>query len=606
MSKQLPLWGGHRMEKEGARKGDGDGRIAVFAVLLFYIALVWFVPPVYALNDDVQIASILSGTYSGTPDMHTVYMRAPLSFVLSSLYRIIPSVSWLGVLQIGCVALCSAVLFMQWVRNQRLGILTAAGVFVFFMLGKTLLPHYTCTAAVAGGTGLYLLLSGYPLLSVVFFLLCDQIRSQVFMMLGPFILLAFTAMLPEARKKDRQAGQRKESGKLAIAAMSLLLGYGILFLVHGAAYSAPEWKEYLALNEARTQLYDYTGVWESEEAREYYRNEPIGLSETAYPLYRHYDLLPDEEADTGRLQAMAAFREPSRQVSFQQHLKNVLYDLRVRSLDKAADLPYMLLLLVLYFSCITGLIRSLPGKGKTGKDSQGKSEEDAKDSENRKEDGVDARFCSSWNLMILIACMAGHVLLYGWLLWRGRTPERVTWSLYFLESAFLLGMLERIRRAAPEKNGMLPVFPAVAMLLLSLLLPFGEYKNQLSVNEEEGVLYSYMAERPEILFVCETSAGVYRTCYALTPDAQDAGNTVLMGGWMYGSPLQEQKLHLWGIDSREEVFSGPGCCFVFRKDTALKPEQLQAFCIERFGEEAAGVKEVARLSSEVAEYHFWE
>ena len=48
--------------------------VAVYLLLFFYRA------PLFILNDDVAIESILSGAYTGTPDMHTVYMGAGLSF----------------------------------------------------------------------------------------------------------------------------------------------------------------------------------------------------------------------------------------------------------------------------------------------------------------------------------------------------------------------------------------------------------------------------------------------------------------------------------------------------------------------------------------------
>ena len=62
-----------------------------------FVILLLAAPPLYGMNDDLQIASVLSGAYSGTPDLHTVYLRAPLSFLLSLLYRILPMLPWFGI-----------------------------------------------------------------------------------------------------------------------------------------------------------------------------------------------------------------------------------------------------------------------------------------------------------------------------------------------------------------------------------------------------------------------------------------------------------------------------------------------------------------------------
>ena len=52
-----------------------------------FVILLLAAPPLYGMNDDLQIASVLSGAYSGTPDLHTVYLRAPLSFFFNYMLK---------------------------------------------------------------------------------------------------------------------------------------------------------------------------------------------------------------------------------------------------------------------------------------------------------------------------------------------------------------------------------------------------------------------------------------------------------------------------------------------------------------------------------------
>ena len=66
------------------KKSTSGSRIFLLLLTILPFAVITLIaPPIYILNDDLQIASVLSGAYSGAPDLHTVYMRAPLSFFLS-------------------------------------------------------------------------------------------------------------------------------------------------------------------------------------------------------------------------------------------------------------------------------------------------------------------------------------------------------------------------------------------------------------------------------------------------------------------------------------------------------------------------------------------
>ena len=52
----------------------------------------------FALNDDVLINDIVSGRYSGIPDVHNVSMAIPLNVLLACLNHMLPSVPWFGLL----------------------------------------------------------------------------------------------------------------------------------------------------------------------------------------------------------------------------------------------------------------------------------------------------------------------------------------------------------------------------------------------------------------------------------------------------------------------------------------------------------------------------
>ena len=59
------------------KKSTSGSRIFLLLLTILPFAVITLIaPPIYILNDDLQIASVLSGAYSGAPDLHTVYMRA--------------------------------------------------------------------------------------------------------------------------------------------------------------------------------------------------------------------------------------------------------------------------------------------------------------------------------------------------------------------------------------------------------------------------------------------------------------------------------------------------------------------------------------------------
>ena len=516
--------------------------LLLFTILPFAV-ITLIAPPIYILNDDLQIASVLSGAYSGTPDLHSVYMRAPLSLFLSLCYRIWPSAPWLGIFLCGTVVLCAYLILRSCAgrtenkKEMFLSVLPAYGAVLLFMLLLYWQPHYTVVAACTGATGIFLLIRNktdetlrerirHLLPAFLLLLLCDQIRSQVFFLLLPFLGMAlFFCFLQQEKKREWFRNM-----------LPLWAGFAVVWLVlfglHQAAYAGTEWQEYLKLNKARTELYDYTLVWESDEAKEYYRQ--CGVTDVAYPLYRYYDLLPDTTVTAERLQKMAAFQESTRKQSNVQKLKNVIYVLRMHTLGggENGDFPYAYLLLLLYILVVVWIVAD-----------------------------------KKWSYLLPVAgsgCL--HLLIYGWLLWRGRAPERVTLSLYMMESFLLMAMLFAMVKKQDEKESRSRWL--VMLLMIAAWIPAGMdaisgYLEQISVNDCDDVVYSYMVERPEQLFLLETSAAVNRTAPVFARNDTER-NVMLMGGWLYGSPLQAQKLKDYGYKDVQELFAGEDCCYVFR------------------------------------------
>lgn len=576
------------------------GRLLTLLLLMGipFAAIMSVGTPLYVLNDDLQIQSVLSGTYSGSPDLHTVYMRAPLSFLLSLLYRILPMIPWFGLFLCGTVFLCVLLILYKCMGEGKTRSLKTVLVYILVMLFALPLfwqPHYTVVAACAGATGIFLLLQTKDsdsrreqirsLLPAFFMLLlCDQIRSQVFFMLLPFLGIAQLSCFLKQEKKTEWLK------KQVFPWLGFVVAWISLYALHSAAYAGREWQDFLNLNEARTALYDYTLVWESDEAVEYYRE--CGVTEEAYPLYRYYDLLPETSVTTERLQKMADFQEPSRTVSEVQKLKNVIYDIRTNTLGtKKADFPYAYLLIVFYVAVIIRII-------------------------------TERRY-----LLGGAVCGSGllHILLYGWLLWRGRTPERVMVSLYMIELFLLLAVLWPLLE---RSRWMVRILCAVS--LIAAFFVGGNsvkgYRQQSSVNQCDDVIYSYMANRPQQLYLVETYATVDHTAPVFQVGGEADGNVLLMGGWLYGSPLEKRKLERFGYEDVPSLFTGGDVCCVFRNTVqpvltespdpaedcrdrngwnGLTPSEMACWLEKRFGSEIRRIDTVACNEAQSAWFHIY-
>ena len=57
-------------------------------------------------NDDVLLRSIVSGTFTGMPDAHLIYIMYPLGLILKALYQLSPNVPWYDGFMIGLHYIC--------------------------------------------------------------------------------------------------------------------------------------------------------------------------------------------------------------------------------------------------------------------------------------------------------------------------------------------------------------------------------------------------------------------------------------------------------------------------------------------------------------------
>ena len=578
-------------------------------VALCLAAIGLLCPLVYDLNDDITLRSILSGAYSGTPDGHAVYMKYPLTGLISLLYRIFRPAPWFDLVMAGFFVISiSSVLCRTaaltgagrgwqkrssgrheetadsgesvWSGGGRIwpGIATACMVFLCagLYLMNFMKMHYTVVAAMLGGAALFLVVTdsfeerGWPgglrrsAPAALLLLLCYDVRSQVFFLILPFLGVA---LLWQIRK-----GALRQI--LIFAGLSAAVT-SVCMIWNAGMYSGSGWKEYEAYNESRTQLYDYTEPLPYETYSQVY--EELGISQDQYRLLVQYDTALDNSVD-GELLAKAAgasFAERDRQRSQKEYIKECIieYYYYLRYTGK----PYNYLVLLGYCAVVAAAaLRRRPGR------------------------------------VLLAFCMgAGRSLIWVYLIWKGRFPERIYVSLYLIELMLLAGML--LRQAMEDKNrgrlaedinpkrsrGRLSkffqryagIFTCAVSVILCLALAvfaaerfaqgYGRARQQQEVQEEWEALTQYCESHEDMTYLLDvTSMVAYSGMqFEHLPDRQ---NYLLAGGWMSRTPLLMDRLHQLGAsDGAQALLKTEQVSFIAGADRDLG--WLEDYMARRFG-----------------------
>ena len=532
-----------------------ERRKALFRVtvisLLYWGVLALLFDVVYCLNDDIMIESILSGGLTGRPDSMAVYVGQPLTAVLAFCYQCIPQLPWFGLFQAGCYA-ASLASFLYWVltrcsrrRSRILGSLLTVLLFSALCLPQYVLMHYTVTAAVAGGTGLFLIgtgggersggsdYAGYGLLLLSFLL-----RRQVFFLLLPFFLGIMCYRFLLGRKSP------KKLTALGVFAVLLILCTGL----HATLYSTQAWKEYLAFNDARTKLYDYTGVWEGEAAEQYYAK--LGITPEELAVYLSYDLMLDEKLTSQRLSQMAEFEPKAYGIKspMEPTLREALWIYRTRCVSFTQDFPYNYAVLFLLLVLLALAVRYRDKKG----------------------------------AFIIVCYGLGRSLVWMYLILEGRMPERVTVSLYLIEcfalACVLYQMLQGKKLHAKIRTAGYVALLAGTIGALSVTWnTMADSLAQMHANRAESeVLYQYFAEHADNRYLLDVYATVddSRDALALTQDRTE--NYLLLGGWITHSPLVKEKLQSWGYDSaRDALETGENVYLAVREGKGITIRQAE-------------------------------
>jgi hypothetical protein len=541
----------------------GSNRTFVISIGMVIIGLLVFsflLPGIYAYNDDAMMLSIVSGGYTGTPDGHMIYVAYPLSGLLALLYRLIGEIPWFPLFLSSFYGASAAGIWYRLLPHQgkkRHWVLTAGlllGGSLLFLLPGYIGLHYTLMAAVLGGAGLVWLLtetgSGSAgeyvrdqIGALVYLFLCCMVRKQVFYLILPFLGLAIIWNIFRTKREHRTAILHGCCLFLGMLCVGLLL----IWICNKIAYRGQDWKNYEAYNEARTNLYDYSGFLEYDTYQQTY--DELDISKTQYLLLENYDLMLDPGIDSFMMDELAkSYMEVKwGENAVKQRIMTAVWEYRQCLLFRR-DMPYSPAVFIGYALLALLCI-------------------------------IYRRFAQ---LLLTAATVLGRSLLWLFLFYQGRFPERVTVSLYLIELLLLSGLLSSIVRDNVKKVKFL--FPLGIILLLCLsggicmTLPkvWGDAKEKVELQEEWVYLQDYFRNHPDTLYLLDVYAVMPYTDQPLVLGNKTFENWMLLGGWTTASPTAVQKLEAIGADSAGQALLSEQTCLVVKTDRSL--EWLDAYC----------------------------
>ncbi|MBD5521032.1 MAG: hypothetical protein HDR03_07360 [Lachnospiraceae bacterium] len=597
----------------------GNCVIIVLTVVVNIIAMSFCFDYYYDLNDDVMMKDVMAGVYAGTPDGHNMQTLYPLGAFISLLYKLFRTLPWYGTFlwlcQIGSLFLIGyrlLGLLKKW--QAKLACMLLMTLFIWGVL----LPHmialqYTITCTMLASAAIFLFMTTkrglniqqfilYNIPSILLVILAYQLRSEMLLLVFPFIGLAGLYKWAEEEKFFN----KENYIKYGIVIACILVGMLVSRLIDYAAYSGENWKAAVDFFNSRTEVYDFHyDILTSGEHAEYLAS--IGLSDAQQELLANYNFGLDEDIDA-ELMAEIAKYAASDTIDDSSLTKRV-FDRMSKYIYRTlhgGDFPYNLLIIAGY-ACVfvSGMWSAL------------KRDRDRK------------RWNFLWELVLLGIV---RTVLWMYILIKDRDPERITHSLYLAESMVLMGVFcmrhflttvqetvdmeagfsDNNARSELEVQSMsitgnvnsiengkfgsvkfgadLNVIPSISLLLI-VLICFSNLTNSITAtradaNKREAAnrgayaISQYCSSQPQNFYFEDVYSTVSFSQKIFKSVDNSITNYDIMGGWMCKTPLYGEKLRRYGLgNTQDALLKEKGVYFIIEipdmeNDTYSGPEWM--------------------------------
>lgn len=585
--------------------------LSLAAVLPLLSVICRTVPFSYEVNDDAAIVQILDGSYTGTPDGHSIFVRYPLSWLIKTLYAVNPAIRLAGELRHDVnwyvavivtleVFALAAVLFriLHYFTYNRilLCILFDIG---FVMLWLPCFSNLTFSTAAAFMGCMGMLFFGFCrreeawrpwnlLILGILLVSAWSLRRQCFLMVLPFLCLEFVF-------KYHIHFFRSVKPWFAVTFLVVVIGASSMWNHH--MYGSREWQDYLQYNQDRAYLQDYAGFPQYEGNEAFY--QAAGISENGRDAMAKYTYcLVDGFSTDWVEQTWRYVKAQEKEEPFARRMQNAVpkagrYLLKAESAEeRLKEVPVYLFSLLFPLAVLTAayllvkemLISVLPAikkkvrikkqEKKTLSDAVPENVEEIRSSS----DDAVHRICLPDNLKgavhyiwtLLSIILMGIVLWLEWiyLAMNGRFPQRVEETIRLL--TLCVGVLAVSRLLSFWRRNRLthiPVIVQIVVLALFVQSGFltaqiekvqGQQEYHLRYASEKSQILDYCGGHPESWFVLDTRSF---TKTSRPSDDLHQNNWIMSGSWTAYSPLYTEKLAGMGTGSlgsefllRENVF----------------------------------------------------
>jgi hypothetical protein len=534
-------------------KKKKDLACAVFASAI-YIILIWnLIPFVYGIIDDRSMMEIVSGQYLGYPDAHTIFSGYWYSLILTGLYNLLPQVDWYAGLYIflqGCCMVIVLLRFYGWYTKRNTRLLATGLVYLFFaafcMQGLVQLS-FTTTAAIAGAIVVFWYLTAEEIRWMDILLLFGmglwtcQVRYDIFYMIVPVcgVVWLFRTFTPEKKNVWHFA--------VPVAVGGILL---LQFAGNAVGYGSEEWKSYEQYNDARSMIYDYPeyALPTYDEAEVFYQSIGIEKKSRARTLM-NYNYTADDRITPGFFaEYIQAYEQafPSATGRLQKIVQSVkAYGKGILSLRFHVK---HLLALGLYFLLAVWYL-----------------------------------WKKQWLLLGRTVSVVGlQILLWLYLLYAGRIPERVIYSMNLMMIVTVAALGSEVFR------GKMFAKKWISTLLVLVILGFGiagiqnvrtlRQENQETAHQNENIeeLKTYCSEHPENFYFNDVTSLAFTTWNVhLWTDEPYGMNYMSLGDWMSFSPIWQEKLAQNGIHSvRDALYESDNVYLICSFDKGIEYLEL--------------------------------
>lgn len=257
-------------------------KIMVIGIVFVYFITAILVFGTYIQKDDAGIRSVLSGTMTGIPDGHMIFVSYFFGWFVSCLYKIAPFANWYGLIEMAAFVTAMTV-FLQSIlkkyysKGKEFIVLLIFSILIYTVLIFQLFVsiNFTYAADLYLASALLLLLDYQKgekksiIASFVCCLLGASIRIEAFYMTIPFILLI---IIYKVLKKELD---------LRKYLIVLSIGIAVIMLFEYIGYREPEWKEFKESRQYLSALIDYYGWPDYNEYKEVYNDLNIYEEEKA-------------------------------------------------------------------------------------------------------------------------------------------------------------------------------------------------------------------------------------------------------------------------------------------------------------------------------------